>query len=80
LSAARLGDLGLVETCLRAEPLAAEARIGRQPYGAPGLLWSMLYGVVMNRAPTLTLLLEAGSPLDPTILPTVPASFGRHRR
>jgi len=34
----------------------------------------------MNRAPTLTLLLEAGSPLDPTILPTVPASFGRHRR
>jgi ankyrin repeat protein len=36
-AAARLGDAGLVEECLRADPLAAEARIGRPPYSAPGL-------------------------------------------
>jgi ankyrin repeat protein len=36
-AAARLGDVGLVEECLRADPLAAEARIGRPPFSAPGL-------------------------------------------
>ncbi len=36
-AAARLGDVGLVEACLRADPLAAEARIGRPPFCAPGL-------------------------------------------
>jgi ankyrin repeat protein len=36
-AAARLGDARLVDECLRADPLAAEARIGRPPYSAPGL-------------------------------------------
>ncbi len=36
-AAARLGDVGLVEECLRADPLAAEARIERPPFCAPGL-------------------------------------------
>ena len=36
-AAARLGDVRLVEECLRVDPPCAEARIGRPPYCAPGL-------------------------------------------
>jgi len=35
--AARLGDVSLVERCLRADPRAAEARIGHPPFAAPGI-------------------------------------------
>jgi ankyrin repeat protein len=36
-AAARLGDADLVEACLRADPVSAEARIGRPPFSAPGI-------------------------------------------
>jgi ankyrin repeat protein len=36
-AAARLGDVDLVRKCLTADPLCAEARIGRPPFCAPGL-------------------------------------------
>jgi ankyrin repeat protein len=36
-AAARLGDTHLVNECLKADSLSAEARIGRPPYSAPGL-------------------------------------------
>jgi ankyrin repeat protein len=36
-AAARLGDARLVEKCLRADPLSAEARIGRGSFCAPGI-------------------------------------------
>jgi len=36
-AAARLGDAGLVERCLLADPLSAEARIGRPPFWGPGI-------------------------------------------
>jgi ankyrin repeat protein len=36
-AAARLGDLHLLEQCLRSDPRCAEARIGRPPFVAPGL-------------------------------------------
>jgi ankyrin repeat protein len=37
LAAARLGDTGLIERCLQADPLAAEARTCRPPFSAPGI-------------------------------------------
>jgi len=36
-AAARLGERGLVEKCLQADPRCAEERINRPPYTAPGL-------------------------------------------
>ncbi len=36
-AAARLGDARLVDECLRADPLCAEARICRPPFSAPGI-------------------------------------------
>lgn len=36
-AAARLGDAALVESCLRADPLCADSRIGRAPFSAPGI-------------------------------------------
>lgn len=36
-AAARLGDTALVDQCLRADPLCAEARIGSPPFSAPGI-------------------------------------------
>jgi ankyrin repeat protein len=36
-AAARLGDRGLVERCLRDDPQCAEARVNRSPFTAPGL-------------------------------------------
>ena len=36
-AAARLGDVNLVKECLQADPLAAEARIGRPPFSARGM-------------------------------------------
>lgn len=37
LAAARLGDRGLVERCLREDAKCAEARVNRAPFTAPGL-------------------------------------------
>jgi ankyrin repeat protein len=36
-AAARLGDSGLVERCLRDDPRCAEARVNRPPFTAPGM-------------------------------------------
>ncbi|CCE08335.1 putative Ankyrin [Bradyrhizobium sp. STM 3843] len=36
-AAARLGDKGLVERCLRNDPRCAESRVNRAPFTAPGL-------------------------------------------